>query len=207
MQLMTDFATDSFLGAFAVFMCGVFGWVIVTKWVKWHCATVVGGKLHFKKAVQLVDVDAMTLDGGSEAPPPARKPPRPPSIFTVDGEPLVALGGDAASPALAQVSLSDAAADARAGEEAFVWDVYAPFGAAPGESMAYRGEPVGLVSLSAPVFGDYFENCEDIDDSESGTDFEYKHRGFGRSRGCGGSSSSGSDAEDTRDIPWSQVLD
>eukprot|EP00928_Gymnodinium_smaydae_P090034 TRINITY_DN73896_c0_g1_i1.p1 TRINITY_DN73896_c0_g1~~TRINITY_DN73896_c0_g1_i1.p1 ORF type:complete len:425 (+),score=143.07 TRINITY_DN73896_c0_g1_i1:74-1348(+) len=54
MQLMTDFATDSFLGTFALFMCGVFGWV-VTKWVNCHYAKVVGGKLHIKKECEKVE--------------------------------------------------------------------------------------------------------------------------------------------------------
>lgn len=155
--------------------------------------------------VHLIDVEQRSMQVDRPRPPPQVVAP---SIFTLDGQEMVATPAQAAvAPAVAPgwggggggfLHGMDDEEDDMGGD--FVWDVYALSGGPPFASSSLGG---ASVRLSAPVFDldeDALEDLDDIDDSQS-DDGSWQDR-----RGVSGSSSGG-EFEDAAERPWVDALD
>lgn len=118
----------------------------------------------FGEPVQLVDLERVV-----EQAPPIQKPV--PSIFTLDGMPLVATPSESSRTVSQEVQQRDRSVFDIDDPEAFVWDVYALSDSALGGLDGGFPGFSARVQLTAPVFDDEafdeLEDLEDIDDSQS----------------------------------------
>lgn len=90
------------------------------------------------------------------------KPARPPPAFLVNGQALFVVE-DEVTPS---VETADDDDDAMTDGD-YVWDVYAMTNASPVGTDLDGGTGPAFAQLAAPIFGDDFEDLEDIDDSQS----------------------------------------